>query len=109
MPHFSRLGCKITDDLVFLSLCCFLVLGKADLTKYREAGAEVISVLCQFERCVVERASIDEAYIDLTDRVNYDVNSDSSPPVTHEDLPHTFIVGGNDGKWLFKHCFDLKP
>ena len=39
--------------------------GKADLTKYRNAGREVIQVLMQFG-CVVERASIDEAYIDLT-------------------------------------------
>nr|XP_037288837.1 DNA polymerase eta-like [Rhipicephalus microplus] len=42
------------------------VRGKADLTRYREAGAEVLSVLCQFSE-VVERASIDEAYLDLTE------------------------------------------
>ncbi|XP_037556980.1 DNA polymerase eta isoform X2 [Dermacentor silvarum] len=42
------------------------VRGKADLTRYRDAGAEVLSVLCQFSE-VVERASIDEAYLDLTE------------------------------------------
>ena len=38
---------------------------KADLTKYRDAGKEVIEVLVGFG-AVVERASIDEAYIDIT-------------------------------------------
>ena len=42
--------------------------GKADLTRYREAGAEVMDVLQTFtDKC--ERASVDEAYLDLTDRV----------------------------------------
>lgn len=39
--------------------------GKADLTLFRDAGAEVIEVLAQFTDCL-ERASIDEAYLDLT-------------------------------------------
>ena len=42
--------------------------GKADLTIYREAGAEVIKVLSTFSDAL-ERASIDEAYIDLTDAI----------------------------------------
>ncbi|XP_076046496.1 DNA polymerase eta-like [Oratosquilla oratoria] len=42
--------------------------GKADLTKYRNAGREVITVLCEYSDCV-ERASIDEAYIDMTSAV----------------------------------------
>ena len=42
--------------------------GKADLTIYREAGAEVIKVLSSFSDAL-ERASIDEAYIDLTDTI----------------------------------------
>ena len=42
--------------------------GKANLTLYREAGAEVIAVLSRFcESC--ERASVDEAYLDLTEKV----------------------------------------
>ncbi|KAK1410898.1 hypothetical protein QVD17_37440 [Tagetes erecta] len=39
--------------------------GKADLTIYRNAGSEVVSVLSRKGRC--ERASIDEVYLDLTD------------------------------------------
>ncbi|CAL8255989.1 unnamed protein product [Lota lota] len=41
--------------------------GKADLTHYREASVEVIEVMSRF--AVIERASIDEAYMDLTDAV----------------------------------------
>lgn len=42
--------------------------GKADLTLYREAGAQVIGILSTLSIC--ERASIDEAYIDVTDEAN---------------------------------------
>ena len=38
--------------------------GKADLTKYRNAGKEVIQVLKnQFPEAIIERASVDEAYL----------------------------------------------
>ncbi|PPD86445.1 hypothetical protein GOBAR_DD16630 [Gossypium barbadense] len=39
--------------------------GKADLSGYRNAGSEVVSILARRGRC--ERASIDEVYLDLTD------------------------------------------
>ena len=42
--------------------------GKADLSVYREAGAEVIKVLSTFSESL-ERASIDEAYVDLSEAV----------------------------------------
>lgn len=41
--------------------------GKADLTLYRREGAKVLNIFTKvFNGCIVERASIDEAYIDLT-------------------------------------------
>ena len=40
--------------------------SKASLDRYRTASMEVMDVLCRFEAVVVERASIDEAYLDLT-------------------------------------------
>lgn len=43
--------------------------GKADLTQFREAGVEVMEVLAKFTENL-ERASIDEAYMDLTDEIN---------------------------------------
>jgi nucleotidyltransferase/DNA polymerase involved in DNA repair len=43
--------------------------GKADLTVYRECGAKVVAVLGAGGP--VERASVDEAYIDVTIQVLY--------------------------------------
>lgn len=62
--------------------------GKADLTRYRDAGAEVLSVMCQFG-AVVQRASIDEAYLDLTPVVT----SEEVTSVSSESLPSTHVVG----------------
>ncbi|KAI6659071.1 DNA polymerase eta-like [Oopsacas minuta] len=42
--------------------------GKADLQRYRDAGAEVITALSDFTNWI-EKASVDEAYIDITDLV----------------------------------------
>ncbi|RZF34267.1 hypothetical protein LSTR_LSTR010241 [Laodelphax striatellus] len=66
------------------------VRGKADLTKYREAGREVAAVLCENCKCV-ERASIDEAYLDLTEEVNALLLKDQF--VSEFQLANTFIVG----------------
>lgn len=41
---------------------------KADLSKYRNAGKEVAAVLQTFTT-LLERASVDEAYLDITERV----------------------------------------
>lgn len=42
--------------------------NKANLTKYREAGKEVAKVLQSFTP-LLQRASIDEAYLDITENV----------------------------------------
>ncbi|KAJ8044503.1 DNA polymerase eta [Holothuria leucospilota] len=65
---------------------------KADLTKYREAGAEVINVLSQFSKNV-ERASIDEAYIDLTDVVEARLSQLGDGAILPEMLPFTHVAG----------------
>nr|CAH7757558.1 unnamed protein product [Callosobruchus chinensis] len=44
------------------------VRGKADISKYREAGNRVAEVLQTFTN-LLERASIDEAYLDITEAV----------------------------------------
>lgn len=41
---------------------------KADLSKYRDAGKEVAAVLKTFTP-LLERASVDEAYLDITEKV----------------------------------------
>ncbi|KAL5009243.1 hypothetical protein ScPMuIL_014824 [Solemya velum] len=71
--------------------------GKANLTKYREAGAEVIAVLSKFSQCV-ERASIDEAYIDLTEEVATRMKTSPQREVDIGKLANTFIIGHDDVK-----------
>lgn len=45
-----------------------VIRGKADLSKYRNAGKQVAAVLQTFTP-LMSRASVDEAYLDLTERV----------------------------------------
>jgi len=40
--------------------------GKASLTIYKEAGHEVVDVMCREAGVVVEKASVDEMYLDVT-------------------------------------------
>ena len=76
--------------------------GKADLTKYRDAGKEVIQVLMQFGG-VVERASIDEAYVDLTAIV---LDKLSHMRVNAEDIQNTKVIGHDDKESWLKDSFD---
>ncbi|XP_021932268.1 DNA polymerase eta isoform X2 [Zootermopsis nevadensis] len=69
------------------------VRGKADLSKYRDAGREVVDVFCQFSECV-QRASVDEAYIDITESVEQRINNLYQVQPSH--LPTTFVVGSTD-------------
>ena len=58
--------------------------------RYREAGAEVIDVLARHSDCV-ERASVDEAFIDLTAEVEKRLASGFI--VTPDHLPNTVVAG----------------
>ncbi|ODM97264.1 DNA polymerase eta [Orchesella cincta] len=84
--------------------------GKADLTKYRDAGREVIQVLNEFD-CCVERASIDEAYIDLTEAVEKKLSEMSSdceldfsntlPSLDMDCFTGSFVMGyDSTEQWL---------
>ncbi|XP_073527721.1 DNA polymerase eta isoform X2 [Phyllobates terribilis] len=65
--------------------------GKADLSKYREASVEVMEVMARF--AVVERASIDEAYIDLTDAVQRKLQELAGRPLPGDSLRTTYVQG----------------
>ncbi|KAM6186351.1 DNA polymerase eta [Rhynchocyon petersi] len=65
--------------------------GKANLTKYREASVEVMEVMSRF--AVIERASIDEAYVDLTDAVRERLQELQGQPISADLLPSTYIEG----------------
>nr|XP_046257416.1 DNA polymerase eta [Scatophagus argus] len=66
--------------------------GKADLTHYREASVEVIEVMSRF--AVIERASIDEAYMDLTAAVQQRLkNMNDKGQIEPQMLKTTYIQG----------------
>ncbi|XP_043993281.1 DNA polymerase eta [Gambusia affinis] len=65
--------------------------GKADLTHYREASVEVIEVMSRF--AVIERASIDEAYMDLTAAVQQRCKNIADQPIDQRLLRTTHIQG----------------
>ncbi|KAI4813223.1 hypothetical protein KUCAC02_024566 [Chaenocephalus aceratus] len=65
--------------------------GKADLTPYREASVQVIEVMSRF--AVIERASIDEAYMDLTDVVQQRLKNMTNKQVEPDQLRATYIQG----------------
>uniref|UniRef100_A0A0K8S190 DNA polymerase eta n=1 Tax=Crotalus horridus TaxID=35024 RepID=A0A0K8S190_CROHD len=65
--------------------------GKADLTRYREASIEVMEVMSRF--AVIERASIDEAYLDLTQTIQERLQKMRDKTISVEQLGTTYIQG----------------
>ncbi|KOC59820.1 DNA polymerase eta [Habropoda laboriosa] len=78
-------------NLILASVPCLR--GKADTSRYRSAGRDVIDVIKQ--HCnIIERASVDEAYLDVTDIVNTRMSTNSnSLEYLVTKLSHTFVVG----------------
>ncbi|KAM6461803.1 DNA polymerase eta [Liasis olivaceus] len=68
--------------------------GKADLSRYREASIEVMEVMSRF--AVIERASIDEAYLDLTQAVQERLQKMKGQPISAEQLGTTYVQGFPD-------------
>ncbi|XP_055376904.1 DNA polymerase eta isoform X2 [Condylostylus longicornis] len=67
---------------------------KADLTKYREAGKSVAEVLQTFTP-LLERASVDEAYLDITEQVKARLKemNEGKYKILPHSLENTFVVG----------------
>ncbi|XP_039489415.1 DNApol-eta [Drosophila santomea] len=67
---------------------------KADTSKYRDAGKEVANVLQRFTK-LLERASVDEAYLDITETVNHRMQQMQSGAfaLQPQELVNTFAVG----------------
>ncbi|EDW40583.1 GL25322 [Drosophila persimilis] len=77
---------------------------KADTSKYRDAGKEVANVLQRFTQ-LLERASVDEAYLDITDTVNLRMKQlqIGAFALKPQELVNTFAVGyANIGDYVNK-------
>ena len=61
------------------------------MSKYRDAGREVIEALLPF-RAVVERASVDEAYLDLTQLVIKRKSQAAAAAASTSDMPNTHLA-----------------
>ena len=59
--------------------------------RYREASVEVMEVMSRF--AAIERASIDEAYVDLTSAVQERLQKLQGQPLSADLLPTTYIEG----------------
>ncbi|KAH8314875.1 hypothetical protein KR074_006784 [Drosophila pseudoananassae] len=70
---------------------------KADTSKYRDAGKEVANVLQRFTQ-LLERASVDEAYLDITDTVNLRIKQmeNGTYALKPQELVNTYAVGYPD-------------
>eukprot|EP00897_Mesotaenium_endlicherianum_P001506 jgi/Mesen1/1383/ME000013S00880 len=80
--------------------------GKANLTIYRDAGNEVVAILQRLGRC--QKASIDEAYVDLTASVCARLQRE--PPFRVEDVPAGALASHVIGLMLAKLASGLhKP
>ena len=66
--------------------------GKANLTNYRKASVEVMSVLSRFSSCI-EKASVDEAFLDITAVVERRIQDMEFGSVEYHCLPGTHIAG----------------
>ncbi|KAG5341863.1 POLH polymerase, partial [Acromyrmex heyeri] len=78
-------------DIVLVSVPCLR--GKADTSRYRKAGREVIQVI-KMHCNVIERASVDEAYLDITDIVDKRLAASKvSPKQLISFLANTYVVG----------------
>lgn len=65
--------------------------GKADLTLYRDAGKQVVDVLSRIG--IVERASIDECYLDLTQEAHSRLAACSGQPRLPVNADRVHICG----------------
>jgi DNA polymerase eta len=61
------------------------------MTRYRDAGKMVADVLATFTP-LLQRASVDEAYLDITELVEKKIQTNMND-LTTKNLNNTFIVG----------------
>lgn len=67
---------------------------KADLTKYRQASDDVFKTISSFDNITIERASVDEAYLDLTKIIDEEYESNFTPfnSLSKDKFHSTFLA-----------------
>lgn len=78
-------------------------IDKADLSRYRSASDEVFAVLNSVPKLLVEKGSVDEAYIDLTRLIDERINAIGADSILDDAIKNasliyanTFIATGTD-------------
>ena len=66
--------------------------GKADLGNYRKASCDVMTVLSRFSK-IIEKASVDEAFLDITTTVRERIRDLEFSKVSVSSLPKTHVAG----------------
>mmetsp|Transcript_36029 Transcript_36029/g.67180 ORF Transcript_36029/g.67180 Transcript_36029/m.67180 type:complete len:868 (+) Transcript_36029:40-2643(+) len=61
-------ACQACPGLVLVQVP--VAYGKADIGIYRDAGDSVVQILSKRYKCIVEKASVDEVYLDVTEEAN---------------------------------------
>lgn len=80
--------------------------GKADTSRYRDAGKRVAEVLLTFTPSL-ERASVDEAYLDVTAHVNERINT-AQDRITKRHIQNTHVVGFNNIQHFLEEVYDTE-
>lgn len=66
---------QICPSITICSVPISESIRKADLTRYRTASEEVFKILNSYNKIVVEKASIDEAYLDVSLMIDDELKS----------------------------------
>ncbi|CAB0036918.1 unnamed protein product [Trichogramma brassicae] len=80
-----------------IQICCIIlvIINAISCRRYRSAGREVIDVLKK--HCtMVERASVDEAYLDITQIVDDQLAKKEFDPAVVEELKTTYVIGHSE-------------
>uniref|UniRef100_A0A914D1S3 DNA polymerase eta n=1 Tax=Acrobeloides nanus TaxID=290746 RepID=A0A914D1S3_9BILA len=96
---------KVCPSLEICMVPNLPTMNKADLSRYKSASDEVFDILTKQESIILEKASVDEAYLDITEAVEIACNAESPEQIIErfmahaaELFPSTFIADGEDEK-----------
>ena len=86
---------QLLQKSILSLVCMYVSILCCHALRYREASMEVMEVMSRF--AVMERGSIDEAYLDLTSDVQERLQKLQNQPISADLLPTTCIEGFPQG------------